>query len=115
MKHQDDSDLRKIFEEIRRFDQQNLPSFRRLRSKERRSSQTPFPVYVTSAVLTIILLGISLHYFSPGPQIVKVSSLEEWKAPTDFLLRTPGIEVIEMVPNLESSVLPDSVIKQNKE
>ena len=112
MKQKDDLDLRKIFEEIRRFDHLNAPSFRDLIAFQgNQSSETHFHVYVPSAVLAILLLAMSLYYFSPGTQIVKVSSLDEWKAPTDFLLRTPGIEVIEIVPSLESSVLPASVIR----
>ena len=35
-----------------------------------------------------------------GPPLPPMTSIEQWTAPTDFLLETPGRELVETVPRI---------------
>jgi hypothetical protein len=49
------------------------------------------------AVLTLIAIAIGVSHRSRPPVI---ESIVTWKAPTDFLLRTPGSELLSTVPQI---------------
>jgi hypothetical protein len=46
----------------------------------------------------VAALGLRLIPRKPERNMTSVASLTEWKASTDFLLETPGRELLETVP-----------------
>jgi len=96
-----DNDLRSLFEELRREDEARTPAF----TLPGPSRMAPGSRLGRLAVLAASLAALVACFFlvrlmrqperPPGTPAV---SLTEWKAPTDFLLETPGREVLRTVP-----------------
>jgi hypothetical protein len=104
-----DDDLRRLFEETRRSDEEKAPPFRRV--LERDLSRRPSPgwtVRVLAAaaaavmVIAVVISARSLH----RPQEISQARIETWKAPTDFLLEPSFTELFDSVPTLSNPV-PD--------
>lgn len=93
-----EEDLRRLFEERRTTAEEKAPSFRRLlergRSGARRARIGP-PGFVAAAAATLAL-AVSLALFHRGPQ--PAIRLEEWKAPTDFLLDVSYPNLLDTTP-----------------
>ena len=105
-----DEDLKSVFEEIRVEDAQSAPSMEDvLRAGDaRRSTRIRWlrPMRLAAAVgaavlLALVLLvpGRSRQPAEPGPEIGSESPVM-WRAPSDFLLATPGAEVVSDLPRL---------------
>lgn len=93
-----DEDLRRLFEERRTTDEEKAPPFRKLlergRSGARRARIGPAGL-VTAAAATVALAGsLALLHRRPQPAI----SIEEWRAPTDFLLDASYPNVLDTTP-----------------
>ncbi len=91
-----DDRLRSAFVELRRTEMGQAPPFHapylepalgRLRSRLRVGAALAFAA---------VLLMIVALYFPRPPQ----PSISTWKAPTDFLLATPGRELLQSTPDL---------------
>jgi len=97
-----DDRLHAAFTELRRQETAHVPPFNRLwgaaalrgdgRRGRRPSTRLAF------ALLILIVLAVIIRHHST-PQI----SITEWRAPTDFLLKTPGQELLTSVPNLKGT------------
>jgi hypothetical protein len=100
----DDTDLRSAFEALRREDAARAPSFEALLRKAPRSADRRRPWLVpavtgavAAAALTVAIVSVARR---PEPRLPPPVSIEEWTAPTDFLLQTPGRELLETVPRI---------------
>jgi hypothetical protein len=93
--------LRSRFAGLRREDERRAPEFaalwRRRESSRRRSFR-----WLAAGACALIALGAMLWMRSSPryPENNAVASIVEWQAPTDFLLETPGREVLRSVPEI---------------
>lgn len=102
------SDLRQIFSVLKEEDRQLGTSFRALlgRSRPRRRAASRRWVAAASiaaagAVIVVALVN-TMNRASPKPWIHPSLSATSWRAPTDFLLETPGRELLGSMPSLGS-------------
>jgi hypothetical protein len=96
-----DSALRKRFASLREAEQHHIPAFASLwggRSRVQRSKG----LWLAAAACALIVVAAILLLPSERPNRNEVSMVEitEWKAPTDFLLETPGREILQTVPEI---------------
>lgn len=101
----DDADLRVAFAAIREEDAAGVPAFEavlagasRGRTERRRPWLLP-TLTGTVAAAALAVAGIAVMR-RPEPRLPKVAVIEQWTAPTDFLLETPGREFLETVPSI---------------
>jgi hypothetical protein len=93
---EDDRDLRARFAELRRQDVLRAPDFAGLMQHARRSRARMFTrMAVAVCVLAAGLLVLVLYPRRPAPP---APSLTQWRSPTDFLLETPGRDLLRSVP-----------------
>ena len=93
-----DDRLRQAFAELRREETARAPEFNRLWSRRpaRLSTRLAFAALLLVVVAVSVIPIIRRHR---TPQI----SISEWRAPTDFLLKTPGQELLTSVPDLKGT------------
>jgi len=95
----DDRDLRARFAALREEEAAHAPEFALPTPQRRRrfaGSLTPVAECALAIVAAIFVLRfVALEPRRPSPP---VASLTEWRAPTDFLLDTPGRELLRTVP-----------------
>ena len=97
----DDELLRSAFDELRRADRAQTPSFERvLRRPARRSRRLSFAI---AACVLLVIVAASIVKFRPRRAAVTAIPAH-WSGPTDFLLRTPGRDFGGSVPQLSSPV-----------
>ena len=113
----DDRDLRERFAALRAEEQRRAPRFsavwaaaedRRGRRQGRRAGLRLAAAFAGAALLTLAVFvwrPSSPPPPAPGSEPVP-PSITEWRAPTDFLLETPGREVLRTVPRFGRSGLP---------
>ena len=90
-----DDRLRDAFAQLRQSERAAAPRFDRMwRARAPRS----FMPRLAFAAMLLILVGV-LVFRSEKPQ----PSITAWKAPTDFLLQTPGRELLQSTPELRGS------------
>ena len=103
-----DNELRSRFAELRREEEAQGPAFALPRPNGMRHGSRLQPRLGRIAAVALCLAGIIAGVLflqllrphvdrSPGKAPV---SLTEWKAPTDFLLETPGRELLRAVPEI---------------
>jgi hypothetical protein len=95
-----DDMLRRRFAMLRREDEQQAPEFGRLwhgRADARRR-QTRW--FMAAACVLVALALLWRRSAQRHPDDKTVASITEWKAPTDFLLETPGRELLRTVPEI---------------
>jgi hypothetical protein len=88
-----DDQLHDAFAELRRVETARTPPFRMLGRQEQR----PYLRFAFAVVLLIVLAIVMVPRRPPAP------SISEWKAPTDFLLQTPGRELLASLPDLKGT------------
>jgi hypothetical protein len=96
----DDPDLRRAFAALRADDAGRVPPFRAAAAA---GPVRPRPAPWLGGLLAAgALVGAVLLTVRPGPAPVPSPPwpAEHWTAPTDFLLRTPGAEILETVPRI---------------
>ena len=93
-----DRDLHDAFARLREIERRDVPTFRvPLRPSTRVHS--PLRAALAAALLLIV---IAIGYLTrPSHEPVTTESISTWRAPTDFLLQTPGAELIVSVPRLQ--------------
>jgi hypothetical protein len=100
--------LRGLFEAWRREADAAVPPFERF-LKEQGGRSRPRPrrirflrLTAAAALAAVIVLGRLAGREAPpaAPSRVPVSTLASWKSPTDWLLKTPGREMLDSVPAL---------------
>lgn len=103
MKNDDESELREAFAALRREDAEEAPPFQAMLASGaghiRPIALAPGGWLAAAAVVAALLVGI-WAVRRPAPTSPPMASMERWIAPTDFLLRTPGREILDSVPRL---------------
>ncbi len=117
----DDSGLRKFFQEAREADETSAPDFQRIRrraaggqatSRRLRWGLIALPAAAALAVALGLLVagrGSDTPSRETVPSEVSALALDEWTAPTDFLLETPGRELLGSFPPIGASIPEVSV------
>jgi len=96
-----DSALHNLFARMRQEDQQYIPVFASLWGGRTRAPRGKALWFVAATCLLIAVAAIFLLRFErPKREQVSMASITEWKAPTDFLLETPGREMLRTVPEI---------------
>ena len=85
------NDLQSLFHRLRDEELARVPPFRAARRPR------VWRLVFVPAALVVIVLGIAVFHHRPAPV---TESIVTWKAPTDFLLRTPGSELLTSVPRI---------------
>jgi hypothetical protein len=94
------SDLRERFQELRDEERATVPRF----AIPIRRAPNRKPLL---ALAVVILIAIAILFprhsaqFTPAERAA-ARSIAEWHAPTDFLLRTPGRELLTSMPSIPS-------------
>jgi negative regulator of sigma E activity len=87
--------LQQAFDALRQQEAASAPRFDRMRRARAPRSLAP-----RLAFAAMVLITVAVIVFRPQkPQ----PSITAWKAPTDFLLQTPGRELLTSVPDLKGS------------
>jgi len=100
MKQDDDeTDLRRAFAALRQEDAERAPSFEALLAGGRapgrgRGRGLLLSGLLAASAMAAVLVVVTMR----GPAPLAKPSMEQWAAPTDFLLKTPGREILETVP-----------------
>ena len=96
-----DTALRKLFAGLRQEEQQHTPAFAPLWGRRSRG-QSGKGLWFAGAGFALIVVTAILLLRSERPNRNELSMVEitEWKAPTDFLLETPGREILQTVPEI---------------
>ena len=108
---EDDAELRSRFDALRQLDGAVVPDVGAILGGRpvRRPPRAVLPAVVAAAA-AIALLVTGLRFGESRASIdVSVSSSESsllaWRSPTASLLQTPGSELMQTMPGLESSLL----------
>jgi len=101
-----DEDLRDRFAALRREEEARTPEFARLlKTRVERVRRWPAVSMTAAAVCTVIVIAVALWLGRAAwrphqEQRAAVASITAWKSPTDFLLETPGSEMLRTMPEL---------------
>lgn len=98
-----DSDdiLRRRFAVLRREEEQHAPEFALLWKSRAGARRLQARWFVATACALIALLALLwMRSAQRRPEERAIASITEWKAPTDFLLETPGRELLRTVPEI---------------
>lgn len=103
-----DADLRRAFAALRREEAKATPTFEAVRTRVRSGPRRLAPLggLLAAASVAAAILAIVVRRPDPPPPMV---SMEQWIAPTDFLLDTPGREMLQTVPRIGLDLKPRSV------
>ncbi len=116
----DDRDLERLFQSVRRDDRQDTPSFVRTWHEARRRAAEPsrrhggLGVVLGAALATAMVVAVFVVVRGPrdrGPAFSEedlriARELSEWTAPSDGLVRLSGVRVSDDVPSLEFESVP---------
>jgi hypothetical protein len=106
----DDRELRERFAALRREDEAGAPALERLLARARPRAGTGKEALrlgrpaLALAAAAAVFLGIAL--LDPRKPPPSLPSITEWRSPTDFLLQTPGREVLESLPRFGEGLIP---------
>ncbi|HEV8658877.1 MAG TPA: hypothetical protein VGS96_09610 [Thermoanaerobaculia bacterium] len=95
-----DDDLRTAFAQLRESESKDVPPFLSgvpVPSPARHNLRLAF-------VAALLVLLVAVGYFGRKREVMTTTSISTWRAPTDFLLRTPGRELIDSVPQLTPQI-----------
>lgn len=104
MIERDDHHLRKAFEALRREDAAGTPPFGATLAAAR-ARETPALRYralglAAAAVVAVVAVVLSTWHHRNGVRLEIDLATVRWQAPTDFLLKLPGDELLRSVPQL---------------
>lgn len=98
----DESDLRERFAHLRAEERAGVPRFEP-GPRERQRHVAWRVIAATATLLLVVTLTIAIRphptRFSESDHAA-VRSVAEWHPPTDFLLRTPGSEMLTTTPHI---------------
>ena len=98
---EDDGVLHEAFAKLRREDADHAPSFGAVVERASRPLRpAPLRGGALAALMLLASLVVGLLVRRPALAPPPAAATLAWTAPTDFLLRTPGIEVLESVPHI---------------
>jgi hypothetical protein len=95
----DDRELREMFARLRQEDRARIPSFRPPAAREAPRRMWS-PRVAVAAAIVLIALVLARPDRTPrnvSPHVVDLGAAA-WQSPTDFLLITPGSELMRTVP-----------------
>lgn len=93
--------LRNLFVSLRQEEQQSTPAFASLWARKNPVQQRKGLWFAAAACALIVVAAfLLLRSERPNREEVLTVSITEWKAPTDFLLETPGREILRTVPEI---------------
>lgn len=106
----EDRDLRERFRALRTEDQAAAPaldgSLARAHGGGDARRLAPYAVALAAAAVLVV---VALLPGRDGARTSPVPSLTDWRSPTDFLLRSPGREILDTLPRFGEGLLhPDS-------
>ena len=105
----EEKDLARLFEELRRADVASAPRFREVlgRKKSARASSRALSrrlaaaaVLAAGTLAAVLLLPARRRAMERDPG----TAIARWESPTDWLLQTPGGQLLEEVPALAEPV-----------
>lgn len=97
-----ESDLRERFAQLRAEERLGIPRFdSQPRGRKRHVAWRVIAATAALLLVVIMIITIPSHptRFSDSDRAV-VRSVAEWHPPTDFLLRTPGSEMLTTTPHI---------------
>ncbi|HSS43700.1 MAG TPA: hypothetical protein VLO07_00040 [Thermoanaerobaculia bacterium] len=108
----EDRELARLFEKLRCADEASAPRFRQV--LERRQGPTRVSNLRSVAAVSVCVLALFLLWLAGSgrraPEAERAGAgtvtLGDWRSPTDFLLRTPGGDLLDSKPALLERV-PD--------
>jgi hypothetical protein len=95
-----DRDLARAFAALRREERRQGPAFAdlwRLAARRRERPARPLALAAAGAAVALLVVVV-LHLGRPAPP--PAADLSRWRPATDFLLRTPGREILGAPPPL---------------
>jgi hypothetical protein len=95
-----DGDLRDRFASLRREDAHHVPEFARLWRRREHVARHKGRRIAIAACALIALAIFWLRSAQHKSHDAAVASITEWNSPTDFLLETPGRELLRTVPEI---------------
>ena len=106
----EDRDFRERFAALRREEEAAAPAIGQLLARTRRMPEVRRvgrSVAAAAAVAVLVVLALLPVWDPERPSAAP--PVENWRSPTEFLLRTPGREVLETLPRFgEGLITPDS-------
>jgi hypothetical protein len=103
MAEDEDRELRRRFAAQRREELETAPPFRRVWAAAR-AKRPPRPRVRLAVAAAVALTFVALLWLrpdtGPAPESGTSLSIAQWRSPTDFLLATPGSELLSTVPAL---------------
>ena len=104
MIERDDHDVKQAFEALRREDAAGRPSFQATvaAARARRADAPGRRVLGLAAVVAVLVavIVLSIRHGRDGSRLDIDLAAVRWQAPTDFLLKLPGDELLRSVPQL---------------
>ncbi len=96
----DDRDLRDAFARLRESEMRSAPRFA---VHEKRRRRLVPRLAIAALLLVLTLAGAYVARRTQQRPVPPANvTLSTWRAPTDFLLQTPGSELLDSTPRLES-------------
>ena len=107
----ENEDIRTLFQTAHKQYEALVPSFRDTLAASKRR-QLPFTgrkallIAASFTVITVIFVRSIIDHQKPHPETItaEFSRSTHWRGPTDFLLKTPGLELIETMPAIPSAM-----------
>jgi hypothetical protein len=99
----DEADLRAAFASMRHEDAARAPTFEAVvtaasRGAAKRRRPWLVPALTGTVAAAALVVAITAVVRRPEPRVPAARSIDEWTAPTDFLLETPGRDFLGSVP-----------------
>jgi hypothetical protein len=101
--NEDDRDLLEQFASLRREEAASAPTFERVTGAAGRCSKhAGWGVAVAACILIAVVAAVIIHVPHPpsAAPTMTAPTLADWRAPTDFLLDTPGAALLHTIPDL---------------
>lgn len=104
----DDRDLRERFASLRESQRTRMPGFEPLLRRSRRYSRSGARLAAAGLIATVAAVSLLLSMRDRGvpAEGVATPSIASWRGPTDFLLATPGRDLLRTVPDI--GVMPST-------
>jgi len=109
----DDRDLYECFAAVRREEEERLPASTGLSLTSRQHRRRRLSGRLAAATVCLAALIVAVVWLRPGHRVPHersnrapeqaVASITSWKPATDFLLQTPGRELLQGVPSIGDS------------
>jgi hypothetical protein len=107
----DDSVIRQRFADLREEESARVPEFEQVLRRRRPGRYTGLRAIAAGAFLVLVaatVIGLLVpHGRAMRAPDAAAPSLAQWRAPTDFLLDTPGRELLQAIPHIGESLSGD--------